>query len=72
MKFEEEVLHLRRMGLAVLMPDGRLHQASRSLRNPRGVIPVRVLKKGSLPRDLREMIRQSRAEARNAHPARRK
>ena len=71
MKFEEEVLHLRKMGLAVVMPDGTLHRASRSLRNPRGVIPVRVLKKGSLPKDLVEMIRRSRAEARNSHPPRR-
>jgi len=71
MKFEEEVLQLRRMGLAVLMPDGKLHRASRSLRNPRSVIPVRVLKKGSLPKDLREMIRQSRAEARNSRRPRR-
>ncbi len=64
-KFEEAIRHLKTLGLAAMMPDGTLHPISRKLRRPRGLVPVRILKKGSLPEDLREMMRRSRAETRN-------
>ncbi len=65
MKFKDAVRHLESLGLAVVMPDGKLHRTGRRLRlrNPRSVVPVRILKKGALPQDLRQMIHQSRAEA---------
>ena len=52
------------MGLAAVMPDGELHPISQKIRRPRGFIPVRILKRGSIPKELREMMRQSRAETR--------
>ncbi len=66
MKFLEEVRHLTAMGIAVKMPNGRLHPLSRKLRRPRGVIPVIDVKDGDIPKELREMIRKSRAEYRRA------
>ena len=69
MKFEDAVEHLTALRLEVVMPDGRLHPASRKLRKPRGFVPVRVLDRGGLPKSLRKMIRRSRAEARNSHPS---
>ena len=67
MKFEDEIRFLKSIGLAAVMPDGELHPISRKIRRPRGFIPVRVLKRGSIPKDLRDMMRQSRAEIRNAN-----
>ncbi|MGA2608251.1 MAG: hypothetical protein ABSH01_12435 [Terriglobia bacterium] len=64
MKFEDAIRHLKSIGLAAVMPDGELHPISRKIRRPRGFIPVRILKRGSIPRELREMMRQSRAETR--------
>ncbi len=63
MKFKDAVRHLRRLGLAVVMPDGKLDRTGKRLRlrNPYRAVPVRVLKEGTLPADLREMIRESRA-----------
>ncbi len=70
MKFLEEVRHLTAMGIAIKMPDGTLHPLSRKLRRPRGVIPVIDIKDGQMPKELREMIRRSRAEYRRARLAR--
>jgi hypothetical protein len=67
MKFEDEIRFLKSIGLAAVMPDGELHPISRKMRRPRGFIPVRILKRGSIPKDLREMMRQSRAEIRNSN-----
>jgi hypothetical protein len=67
MKFEDEIRFLKSIGLAAVMPDGELHPISRKMRRPRGFIRVRILKKGSIPTELREMMRQSRAEIRNAN-----
>jgi hypothetical protein len=44
------------------MPDGELHPISRKIRRPRGFIPVRVLKKEDIPKELRDMMGRSRAE----------
>jgi hypothetical protein len=69
MKFEDGIRFLKTMGLAAVMPDGELHPVSRKIRRPRGFIPVRILKRGSIPKELREMMRRSPAETRNAnHP----
>ena len=65
MKFEDEVRFLKTMGLAAVMPDGELHPISRRIRRPRGFIPVRTLKKNDIPKELRDMMRRSRAELRN-------
>jgi len=62
MKFEDGIRFLKTMGLAAVMPDGELHPISRKIRRPRGFIPVRIVKRGSIPKELREMMRQSRAE----------
>jgi hypothetical protein len=70
MKFEEEIRHLKSLGLAAVMPDGQLHPISRKLHKPRGFIPVRILKRGSIPQELREMIRRSRAEYRRSFNSR--
>ena len=70
MKFEDAIRHLASLGLAAVMPDGKLHPASRRLRRPRGFIPVRVVKRENLPKELRAMMRQSRAEARNSRHSR--
>jgi hypothetical protein len=67
MKFEDEIWFLKSIGLAAVMPDGELHPISRKMRRPRGFIPVRILKRGSIPKELREMMRRSRAEIRNAN-----
>jgi hypothetical protein len=67
MKVEDEIRFLKSIGLAAVMPDGELHPISRKIRRPRGFIPVRILKRGSIPKELREMMRQSRAETRNAN-----
>jgi hypothetical protein len=67
MKFEDEIRFLKTIGLAAVMPDGELHPISRKIRRPRGFIPVRILKRGSIPKELREMMRQSRTEIRNAN-----
>ena len=71
MKFEDGVRFLKTMGLAAVMPDGELHPISRKIRRPRGFIPVRILKRGSIPKELREMMRRSRAEIRNLDHQRR-
>ena len=69
MSFEDEVKFLKSMGLAAVMPDGQLHPISRKIRRPRGFIPVRILKKGDIPKEMRDMMRRSRAELRNLdHP----
>jgi hypothetical protein len=65
MKFEDGIRFLKDIGLAAVMPDGELHPISRKIRRPRGFIPVRILKKGSIPKELRDMMRRSRAEIRN-------
>ncbi len=70
MKFEDAIRHLKSLGLAAVMPDGQVHPISRTIRRPRGFVPVRILRRGSLPKEMREMIRQSRAECRNSHPRR--
>ncbi len=71
MKFEDGIRHLKSLGLAAVMPDGMLHPISRKLRHPRGLVPVRIVKRDSFPKGLRDMIRQSCAEARNSHRTRR-
>ncbi len=70
MKFEDEVRFLARQRLAVMMPDGKLHPISRKLRHPRGIIPVRAVEKDGLPKELLDMIRQSRAEYRKLRSSR--
>jgi len=67
MKFEDEVRFLKSIGLAAVMPDGELHSISRKIRRPRGFIPVRIIKTTDIPKDLREMMRRSRAEIRNSN-----
>jgi hypothetical protein len=67
MKLEEEVRFLKSIGLAAVMPDGELHPISRKIRRPRGFIPVRVLKKGDIPKEMVDMMRRSRAEIRNSN-----
>jgi hypothetical protein len=71
MKFEDEVRFLKTMGLAAVMPDGELHPISRRIRRPRGFIPVRILKKNDIPKELRDMMRRSRAEIRSLNHRRR-
>jgi hypothetical protein len=71
MKFEDEIKFLKSIGLAAVMPDGELHPISRKIRRPRGFIPVRILKKEDIPKELRDMMRRSRAEIRNANHQRR-
>lgn len=70
MKFSEAVRNLTALGLAVKMPNGKLHPLSRKLSHPRGVVPVIDLKDGEMPKGLREMIRRSRAEYRKSRSAR--
>ena len=65
MKFEDGIRFLKSMGLAAVMPDGELHPISRKIRRPRGFIPVRILKKSDIPKEMRDMMRRSRAEIRN-------
>jgi len=67
MKFEDEIRFLKSIGLAAVMPDGELHPISRKIRRPRGFIPVRILKRDSIPKELRNMMRRSRAEIRNSN-----
>ena len=64
MKFKEAVRHLENLGSVVIMPDGKSSQSKKRLRrrNPVRVVPVRTLEKDALPVELRDMIRQSRAE----------
>jgi hypothetical protein len=62
MKFEDEIRFLKSIGLAAVMPDGEVHPISRRIRRPRGFIPGRILKKGDIPKELRDMMRRSRAE----------
>ena len=64
MKFEDGIRHLKSMGLAAVMPDGKLHPISRKIRHPRGFIPVVVVKNGAMPKKLGAMIRRTRAEYR--------
>ena len=71
MKFEDEVRFLKSIGLAAVMPDGELHPISRKIRRPRGFIPVRILKKDDIPKEMRDMMRRSRAEIRNLDHRRR-
>ena len=66
MKFEDGIRFLKSMGLAAVMPDGELHPISRKIRRPRGFIPVRILKKGDIPKEMWDMMRRSRAEIRNS------
>jgi hypothetical protein len=65
MKFEDGIKFLKTMGLAAVMPNGELHPISRKIRRPRGFIPVRIIKPSDIPKQLREMMRRSRAEIRN-------
>jgi hypothetical protein len=65
MRFEDEIRFLKSIGLAAVMPDGQLHPISKKIRRPRGFIPVRILKKGDIPKEMRDMMRRSRAEIRN-------
>jgi hypothetical protein len=73
MKFKEAVKHLEDLGLTAVMPDGTAYRTRerRRFRNPIRPIAVQVLKNGNLPEDLREMIRQSRAETRAASRSKR-
>jgi hypothetical protein len=65
MKFSKAVKHLRSLGLDVGHVAHKL--AGVRLREPeRRRVPVVVAKNGTMPKKLREMIRQSRAEARNS------
>jgi hypothetical protein len=59
------------MALAAMNLDGQHHPISRKIRRPRGFIPVRILQRGSIPKELREMMRRSRAEIRNLDHQRR-
>jgi hypothetical protein len=67
MKFEDEVRFLKSLGVAAVMPDGELHPISRKIRRPRGFIPVRIIKPSDIPKDLRDMMRRSRAAIRNSN-----
>jgi hypothetical protein len=67
MKFEDGIRFLKTMGLAAVMPDGELHPISKKIRRPRGFIPVRIIKKSDIPKELRDMMRRSRAEIRSAN-----
>jgi hypothetical protein len=67
MKFEDEVRFLKSQSLAAVMPDGELHPISRKIRRPRGFIPVRIIKPSDIPKDLRDMMRRSRAAIRNSN-----
>jgi hypothetical protein len=71
MKFEDEIRFLKSIGLAAVMPDGQLHPISRKIRRPRGFISVRILKKGDISKEMRDMMRRSRAELRNLDHRRR-
>jgi len=66
MKFQDGIRHLKSLGLAAVMPGGKLHPLSRKIRKPRGFIPVVVVKDGAMPKKLGAMIRRSRAEYRKA------
>jgi hypothetical protein len=64
MKFKEAVRHLEDLGSVVLIPNGKSPQSKKRLRHrkPVRVVPVRILGRDALPVELRDMIRQSRAE----------
>jgi hypothetical protein len=66
MKFEDGIRFLKAMGVAAVMPNGELHPISRKIRRPRGFIPVITVKKSDIPKELRDMMRRSRAEIRNS------
>jgi len=72
MKFEDEIRFLKSIGLAAVMPNGELHPISRKIRRPRGFIPVRIIKPSDIPKELRDMMRRSRAEIRNLNHRRRR
>jgi hypothetical protein len=71
MRFEDGIRFLKSMGLAAVMPDGQLHPISRKIRRPRGFVPVRILKKNDIPKEMWDMMRRSRAEIRNLNHRRR-
>ena len=71
MRFKDAVRHLEGMGLIVEGAGGKVQSGRRWLRNPVGIVPVRVAKNGMLPPELTKMIRESRAYLKGS-PTRRK